>query len=172
MVFSLDSSRFGIRYNQRLGCCDLLEFNIEETGQIKYLAISPDGAMITAGDDGSTLKMWEMKTGQLIFGSFDGYWTGVILLEFSPDGNRLVSGFWTGNITIWNTKFWDAISEFVFGLTNINFVRLSPDGTQFTSVSRAWDTEQGHVILILGPYHVLGHSGSLAFTRNGLHIYR
>jgi WD40 repeat protein len=67
----------------------------------RFLAISRDGKQIACGCMGGTIRRWETETGKELkpIEMPLAKWP-CVALSFSPDGNRLLAGYATTNITM------------------------------------------------------------------------
>ncbi|MGJ3239378.1 MAG: WD40 repeat domain-containing protein [Anaerolineae bacterium] len=77
------------------------------------LAWSPDGSLIVAkivigqGNPTSTsLLVWEIGSGNLIVDNYLGANINPFGLDWSPDGNQVVSAHFENTIMLWNTQSW------------------------------------------------------------------
>jgi len=74
------------------------------------------------------------------------------LIDFSPDGNYLVTGLADSTAIIWNIKTGELIQTFKGHQSAIHTVEFSPDGSQILTSSfignapRLWDTKTGNLI--------------------------
>jgi WD40 repeat protein len=114
--------------------------------QAFFLAVtfSPDGTTIASGHKDGSIKLWDVATG-----------TGTTLeappkpgrdqdqadfavqsLEFDAKGAFLATGSKIGVITIWNMATRKPASRFNFQGGGVVAVRISPDGSKLTAVSR------------------------------------
>src|SRR5262249_56759724 len=59
--------------------------------KVSSVAVSPDGQRIVSGNLDSTVKVWDVDTGQATL-TFKGHWGSVTGVAFSPDGKRFVTG--------------------------------------------------------------------------------
>ena len=65
------------------------------------LAFSPDGRTLATGDGGDgTVKLWDVATGQERY-TLKGHQGAVQALEFTPDGNTLITGSNDGTVRLW-----------------------------------------------------------------------
>ncbi|HAX80764.1 MAG TPA: molecular chaperone DnaJ, partial [Cyanobacteria bacterium UBA11372] len=64
------------------------------------VAISPHGQILASGSRDRTIKIWHLKTGQLLH-TLIGDTKWVRCLAFTPDGKTLVSGGDDGKLNIW-----------------------------------------------------------------------
>lgn len=104
-----------------------------ESGWINSVAISPDGQTLVAGCTDSTIKVWNLKTGQFI-GSFVGHLSGISSIAISPDGEILVSGSSDRTIKVWNLR----TNQLIYNFTEdalIFSVAISSDSRTLVSVS-------------------------------------
>ena len=95
------------------------------------VAISPAGDYVAAGSLDRSVRVWDMRTGNLIarLEGIDGHQDSVYSVAFGPDGESLVSGSLDKTIKMWH---------------------LSPDGRvmggQMTRGGRLQRTFEGHKV--------------------------
>ena len=72
------------------------------SGAICSLMFSPDGQFLASGSRDDTIKIWHVKTGELLH-SFEGgsCWQGVSSVSFSKNGQILAAGLEGGEIKVW-----------------------------------------------------------------------
>lgn len=83
------------------------------------MAFSPDGKTVVF-ENGVSIHLWDTETGKTLDVSHvdptnetDATLENVInALEFSPDGKRLASGTFSGDVQIWNAETGDALTFF------------------------------------------------------------
>src|SRR5262245_3451774 len=152
--------------------------SVQHKGPVYAAAFSPDGAFVAgASEAGATI--WNWRSGEL-HRTFPGpsggrYWA----LEFSPDGNRLVSGGGHQMMALPpELKVWDiqsnqptldlqGHSSFIFSIA------ISPDGRRLASASwdqtvRTWDLENGRELFAIK--RLSGALTSVVFSPDGLRL--
>jgi WD40 repeat protein len=128
-----------------------------------WLAISPDGSTLaTAGGNGVTL--WDMSTRRAIY-TLAG--TTFPPLAFTPDGQTLATGWWSGTVRLWDLdrRQWVASLR---GRPGSNW-QLSPDGKNLALCSAStvslWSLNTRQEVVTLK-----GHVGTVtdvAFSPDG-----
>jgi WD40 repeat protein len=73
------------------------------TDSVLSIAISPDGETLTSGSADKTIKLWNLKTGDLLR-SLIGHVYSVTSIAISPDGETLASGSADKTIKLWKKK--------------------------------------------------------------------
>jgi len=68
---------------------------------IYTLAFSPDGKVVASGGLDTTVRLWDVKTGEQL-AVFDGHRTQVTRIAFSPDGKTLASCADESNVILWD----------------------------------------------------------------------
>jgi WD40 repeat protein len=83
---------------------------ITDQGEVRDVAISPDGSLIaTAGAD-RTVKIWQSRTGGLL-ATLTGHTAPIRVLAFSRDGRRLASGGEDQLVIAWEVGSWRKAAE-------------------------------------------------------------
>ena len=108
-----------------------------DSDEVFAIAISPDGNTLVTGGSRATIKVRDLKTGELLL-TLKGHSDRVRSLAISPDGRMLVSGSDDNTIKLWNLKTGQELrilkghSGYVYSLA------ISPDGQMLASGS--WDS--------------------------------
>jgi WD40 repeat protein len=69
----------------------------------RALRFSPDGRLILTGGDSGEVKLWRVKTREIIY-EIPAHRDTVHTVGFSPDGKKFFSASRSGGIKIWETK--------------------------------------------------------------------
>lgn len=92
---------------------------------VRLLVFSPDGKVLaTAGAD-STVKLWNMETGQWIR-TFAGHQDLVTSVIFTPDSRAIATGSLDKNIKLWNTangQLLGTLSQHVYPIRSVAFTK-------------------------------------------------
>jgi WD40 repeat protein len=115
-------------------------------GIIEAIAFSPDGRYLVSGGENndSTIRLWDVETGEQLRKQKDGYGGVGSSLVFSPDGKTIASA----------VRFWDVATGAKtrhFDFPHGNAVGFSPDGKRVAFGSddgpvRLWDLTGGRTI--------------------------
>jgi WD40 repeat protein len=118
VVFSPDGETIAAGYHNDKGLVELWSTRTGKlkatlaTAYVRSVAFSPNGTMIATGHFIDDVKLWNVKTGQLIKSfrqpaSMDDH------VAFSPDGKFVVSGGNNQNVIVWDVRsgklVWSAI---------------------------------------------------------------
>ncbi len=141
---------------------------------VQSVAITPDGTKIASGSFDGTIKIWHLKTGELIQTLTAHSEAGEIIssIAISPDGKTLVSSSnsYGGNIKIWDLSTGLLISTLKAQGVGVSVVAISPDSQLLASGGNDGSIKLWHLALgeELGTFS--GHFGrvfSVAFSANG-----
>ncbi|CAD8169349.1 unnamed protein product [Paramecium pentaurelia] len=116
------------------------------TNIVNFVCFSPDGNILASGSTDESIRLWDVKTGQLknILDCSSGT---VKSLCFSPDGTTLASGSY-GRIGLWDVKTGQLKNVLDCRRGIVLSVWFSPDGTTLASGSTdksicLWDVQTG-----------------------------
>jgi WD40 repeat protein/serine/threonine protein kinase len=119
-------------------------------GQVKNIALSPDGKTIAAGATDQTVQLWDGATGKPA-GSLAGHAGPVTAVAISPDGTRLVS-------RVDNTLYlWDLLGRNLIAVLRGHCAPISTfdfsseshfliSGSADDPVIRLWDAQTGSAL--------------------------
>ncbi|KEP51276.1 putative vegetative incompatibility protein HET-E-1 [Rhizoctonia solani 123E] len=146
------------------------------TGDIDFMAMSPDGRYIALGT-WLDLLLVDSSSGQVVLGPLRGHWNHISAIMFSPDQPRVFTGSYDylinpAKIVGWDTRTGKTVVgplELSGHTSRITCLTFSPDCTRIGSGSedqtvRLWDAESGKML------HCLEAHGSalvITFSPNG-----
>ncbi|MEP0783843.1 serine/threonine protein kinase [Trichocoleus sp. DQ-A1] len=124
--------------------------------KVNSIAINPDGETLVSASHDKTIKVWNMKTGELIR-TLTGHYYSVYCVAISPDGQTLVSGSSDKTIKVWNLKTGKLIRTLLGHSSSVDTVAISPDEQTLVSGSddktiKVWNLKTGKLVRTL-----LGH---------------
>jgi WD40 repeat protein len=159
---------------------------------VEQIALSPKDNLIAFIDapqnqdiKKGVIRIWEYpacpSTGNSnsLFEWDTGHTIGISAIDFSPDGESLVSGGWDGELKIWRiSKDLNETELFASGEdeASISYVAFSPDGKIVASshtngIINLWNTEITNVSNVLQRlYRLAGHKeaiSKISFTSDG-----
>ncbi len=136
---------------------------------VKSIAISPSSTQLVSGSLDSTIKLWNLATGQLE-ASLDYHDRGVFAVAISPDGTTLASTSWDKTIKLWALPSGDLIDTLTGHSGSVRAAVFTPDSRTLISCSfdesiKVWDVKKGQLIKTLTDYSSAIYS--LALHPNG-----
>jgi WD40 repeat protein len=123
------------------------------SSSVTSVVITPDGQTVVSGSSDSTIKLWNLNTGQEIH-TLAGHLQGVTSIAISPDGQTLASGSKDRTIKVWNLSTQEEIYT-INGHSNIiTSVAICPDNKTLASASedttiKLWNLRNGEEIRTL-----------------------
>jgi len=127
---------------------------------VTCVAVSPDGRRAVSASWDTTLKVWDLATGNELR-TLAGHSHPVNGVAVSPDGRRAVSTSDDNTLKVWDLETGGELRTLAGHLSPVAGVAVSPDGRRAVSASRdhslkVWDLETG------GELHTLkGHSSGV-----------
>ncbi|MGB3420273.1 MAG: hypothetical protein WBA52_07530 [Dolichospermum sp.] len=134
------------------------------------VAYSPDGQTLASGSYDKTIKLWDVKTGNLLQ-TLKGHSELVWSVAYSPDGQTLASGSSDRTIKLWNVKTGKLLQTLTLTspTDSVWLVAYSPDSQTLASGSddtiKLWNLKTGKLLQTL-----TGHSSlviSVAYSPDG-----
>lgn len=123
---------------------------VGHTEDVKSIDISPNQEYILTTSIDRTLKIWNLKTGQLIKTLY-GHSDEINVAFWSMDGKNIISASDDKTIIVWEVE----TGEIVFNITEhkeaVKYANWTPDGNRFYSLSRdgiinIWDASSGQFL--------------------------
>ncbi|MEG4006681.1 WD40 repeat domain-containing protein [Microcoleus sp. Pol11C1] len=120
---------------------------------VTSVVITPDGQTVVSGSADSTIKLWNLNTGQELH-TLSGHSQGVRSIALAPDGQTLASGSKDKTIKLWNLSTKEEIYTITGHSDIITSVVISPDGKTLASASedttiKLWNLRNGEEIRTL-----------------------
>ena len=134
---------------------------------------SPDGRhVVSTSDYDNTIQIWNINTKECIR-TFDEHEGGVVSIDISYNGKRVVSGSNDLTIRIWDMEKSMCIDTLTEHNDWIKSVKFSPDGNRIVSASRdstirIWDANTGKCLRVIKDYDDVADFA--AFSPDGKHI--
>ena len=123
-------------------------FDVTKLGEVRSVAVSPDGKTVAAGLRYGTIKVWDVPTGEEK--TLKGHAGDVWGVAFTPDGKTLVSGGgeWNrpGEVKLWDLHAEKEIASLKH-TSEVLCVAVSRDGKRMAAggwdgTIRLWDLEK------------------------------
>lgn len=105
-------------------------------GAITAIALHPHEFLLASGSSDKTIKLWDVQTGELLhtfaergfFGFNNGHTDRITGLQFTPDGQTLISSSSDGQIKLWDISSRKLITTLPEAGWGISAIALSRDG--------------------------------------------
>lgn len=132
--------------------------------QIQAIAIGPNGYILVSGSQDKTLRIWNLKTGQLLY-QLTGHEAAIASVAMSPNGRKVVSGSLDRTLIAWNLNK-RALADRFFSHSGSPYshrggavyaVAYSPDGCFIVSGSgdqtlKVWNQRNGELLYKLSEH--------------------
>ncbi|WP_051041501.1 WD40 repeat domain-containing protein [Oscillatoria nigro-viridis] len=120
---------------------------------VTSVVITPDGQTVVSGSSDSTIKLWNLNTGQELH-TLSGHSHGVTSIALAPDGQTLASCSKDKTIKLWNLSTKEEIYTIAGHSDIITSVAIDPDGKTLASASedttiKLWNVSNGEEIRTL-----------------------
>ncbi len=112
------------------------------------VAISPDGKMLASSSSDSTVKLWNLLTGEEVC-TFKGHLERVDSVTFSLDGMTLASSSSDNSVKLWNLRTEREICTITGNISRVFPIIISPDrkeGKNEDKTIKLWDLTMGQDI--------------------------
>ena len=153
----------------KLAIAPVKDMQLNSSGEVWSLAISPDGEIIASGNDLGTIELFNRQTGDItkILGEHENV---IRALVFIPQTDRLISGDGDGNIKVWNQENSKKELQLQGHEASIWSLAISPDGETLISSSedaslRIWNLKTGETDGIIFAHNEVVYA--LAFSPDG-----
>jgi WD40 repeat protein len=134
--------------------------------RVSSIAITPDGQLIASGSEDKTIKLWNLRTGQLLR-TLTGHSEGIRSIAISLDGKLLASGGDDKTIKLWNLDTGKLLRTLTGHSEIVQSVTISPDGKLLASGSndktvKLWNLETGQEIRTLTGFSSIVYSVAIS----------
>lgn len=136
------------------------------------VSFSPDGKFVVVGDGENQLKLYSVRSGELLL-TFSGHTETIAAAAFSPDGKRVISGSSDDSVRIWDAATGGEIRKLQAHADDITSLALSGNGSRLVSGSAdgsamVWDAASGKQ---LAKFSGFPHGvSSVDISANGGHV--
>ena len=129
-------------------------------GPVRAVAISADGRRAISGDDGGTVRVWDLDTGEPLRTLADHHGR-VFAVAISADGRRAVSGGQDRTVRVWDLDTGHQQAELRGHDGSVDAVAISADGRcvvsgtedELDGTVRVWDLDTGKPLRTLTGQH-------------------
>ncbi|KAJ8581390.1 WD40 repeat-like protein [Rhizopogon salebrosus TDB-379] len=128
------------------------------TDNVTGIAFFQDGRRVVTCSKDTSLRIWDVQTGELLGEPFVGHEDAAVSVSISPDERRIASGGEDRAVIIWDVESKENILGPLLGHGGrVRTICFSPNGKRLASGSSGnvqatavvWDTDTGAVVLTL-----------------------
>ncbi|MFM6250064.1 MAG: WD40 repeat domain-containing protein, partial [Dolichospermum sp.] len=94
---------------------------------VNAIALTPDGKTVISGSLDTTIKIWDLETGEEKF-TLKGHSSWVNAIALTPDGKTVISGSGDNTIKIWDLETGEEKLTFKGHSNSVNAIAVTPDG--------------------------------------------
>jgi len=148
IMFNRDGSKIiGAAYSMKYRIFDIKSEKVIQTVgdplNINCIDLSPDGSLIATGADNFQAKLWDYHSGHIVK-TYKEKYENVSSVEFSPDGNHLISS------SITNTTLWYIPKGLALFIMEGGMATFSPNGKLIATVDQVkimiWNSSNGMLV--------------------------
>ncbi|MEW6304747.1 MAG: DUF4303 domain-containing protein [Verrucomicrobiota bacterium] len=131
---------------------EILKLKVDSLLGLRAPTLSPDGALVAAGwqnlqDETGGIRCWDIASRKTVW-DIGGQESGIVSVDFSPDGASLASASEDGIICIRDARNGEPVRKLSGQMDWLQCVRFSPDGRILASSDRRkgvwlWDAQSG-----------------------------
>ncbi len=139
------------------------------TGEVRAVALSPDGRSLLTGSADDTAILWDTQSGQTLH-SLEGHADEVIAVACSPDRKRTLTASYDGTAIVRDARTGDVVKVFKCQGA-VRCCAFSPDGKELVTAAdqtTLWDVETGQRLRTLGDRN--DRAVAVAYSRDGSEI--
>ncbi|VAX37466.1 Serine/threonine protein kinase [hydrothermal vent metagenome] len=135
---------------------------------VTAVCFSSDGNFFAAASMDGLVSIWEFSTGKLS----QSFWIENLVpstVQFSKDAQKVLVGYRTGEIRIWNRISGEVVHSFIGEKYPMTQVIYSPDEKIIASASnsfRSWNISNESELSYYSPKHGAMQGGAIAFLSN------
>lgn len=127
---------------------------LEHINTVWSLAFSPDSQILASCGNDRTIKLWDLKTGELIRSILDAHTGAIWSVAIDPSGDKLISGSSDRTIKVWDLQTGKSIRTLRGHTDTVRAVAVSPDDKYIVSGSsdrtiKVWDLSTGVLVRTL-----------------------
>ena len=117
-----------------------MPFPSTSSGAVLSTAISPDGKVLVVGLEDGTVRIFDVKSGELTY-TLTKHTGPVWAIDFHPDGERFATGSEDTHTYIWKLDALDKPIMSVDHGSSVRCVAFSQDGSKLASADRGGDVQ-------------------------------